>query len=378
MAVDEHAAYVALALTPGIGVVRLDTLLQHAGSAHGALSAPFEFLCTVPGISRAAATAITEAHQRGGAVVLDAVEKLGATCLTPDGPHFPPGCREIPDRPTLLFALGDLTLLERPAVAIVGSRDHSEYGGTVCREVAAGIAARGIVVVSGMARGLDAVAHAAALDAGGTTIGVLGNGLGVTYPAANRKLYQRVVEGGLLLTEFPPGERPGIGSFPRRNRLISALARITVVIEAAEGSGALITVGTALAQGKDVMAVPGNITSPTSVGTNQLIRDGAEPLLVLEDLLAHYPEAGRIGVAASRAAAPAVPAAPVLPAAPAPPADLSPAEARIFGVLAGGSARTDEVIVRAEIPTSEALAALSVLELRGLVAQERGMVRLVT
>jgi len=183
-------------------------------------------------------------------------------------------------------------------------------------------------------------------------------------------LYQRVVDGGLLLTEFPPGERPGVGSFPRRNRLISALARITVVIEAAEGSGALITVGTALAQGKDVMAVPGNITSPTSVGTNRLIRDGAEPLLVLEDLLAHYPEAGRISHTAS-----ATTTTPV-PSAPAPPADLSDAETRIFGLLVGGPARTDEVILRTELPTAEALAALSGLELRGLAEQERGVVRL--
>jgi DNA processing protein len=363
---------VALALTPGIGAVRLDSLLQHAGSAYGALSAPFAFLCAVPGISSAAATAITQAYQQGADTVLRAVEKLGAHCLMPDDPCFPAGCREIPDRPTLLFALGDLALLERPAVAIVGSRDHSEYGGEVCHEVASGAAARGIVVVSGMARGLDAVAHTAAMDAGGTTIGVLGNGLGVVYPAANRKLYQRVAEGGLLLTEFPPGERPGVGSFPRRNRLISALARITVVIEAAQGSGALITVGTALAQGKDVMAVPGNITSPTSVGTNQLIRDGAEPLLVLEDLLAHYPEAGNAPVVGTTAATFSVPAAPV------PPADLSPAEARIFTVLASGPARTDDLITRAELPTAETLAALSGLELRGLAAQERGVVSLVT
>ncbi len=148
----------------------------------------------------------------------------------------------------LLFAAGDLSLLQRPAVAIVGSRDHSLYGEETCRAVAAAAAGAGIAVVSGMARGLDAVAHTAALDAQGSTIGILGNGLGVIYPAANRLLYQRMEERGLLLTEFPPGERPGIGAFPRRNRLISALARVTVVIEAAEGSGTLITVGTALSQ----------------------------------------------------------------------------------------------------------------------------------
>jgi DNA processing protein len=370
VAVDERAAYIALALAPGIGAARLDTLLQHAGSAHGALSAPFEFLCAVPGISRAAATAITEAGRRGVDPVLRALELAGARYLIPEDPEFPVACREIPDRPTLLFALGDLSLLERPAVAIVGSRDHSDYGAAVCREVAGGAAAAGLAVVSGMARGLDAIAHAAALDAGGVTIGVLGNGLGVVYPAANRGLYQRVAEQGLLLTEFPPGERPAVGSFPRRNRLISALGRITVVVEAAQGSGALITVGTALAQGRDVMAVPGNITSPTSVGTNQLIRDGAEPLLVLEDLLAHYPEAhdGRVTPKTAGAVT-----ADVQPAAP---ADLSSAELRIFGILSAAPAGPDELIARAQLPTPEVLAALSGLELRGLVLQERGVIRL--
>jgi DNA processing protein len=370
LAVDERAAYLALALTPGIGAARLETLLQHAGSAHGALSAPFEFLCTVPGISRAAATAIVESSRRGVEPVLRAIERLGGRCLLPDDPHFPAACRVIPDRPTLLFAAGDLTILERPAVAIVGSRDHSEYGGAVCRELALGAAARGLVVVSGMARGLDAVAHEAALEAGGTTIGVLGNGLGVVYPAANRKLYRQVAEEGLLLTEFPPGERPGVGAFPRRNRLISALARITVVVEAAQGSGALITVGTALAQGRDVMAVPGNITSPTSVGTNQLIRDGAEPLLTLEDLLAHYPEAGDVPAACPEHRV-------VAPPLPPTPADLTPAEGRLFTVLAAGPARADELISRSNLATPDALAALSGLELRGLVSQERGLVRLV-
>jgi DNA processing protein len=366
LAVDERAAYVALALTPGIGCVRLDALLQHAGSAHGALAAPHAFLERVPGISCAAATAIAAASVETGHRAIAAAEALGASPLLPGDPGFPPGLREIPDRPTLLFALGRLELLALPAVAIVGSRDHSAYGAAVGRELAAGAAQAGLAVVSGMARGLDAVAHAAALDAGGATIGVLGNGLGVIYPAANRALYQRVAEGGLLLTEFPPGERPGVGSFPRRNRLISALARVTVVVEAAEGSGALITVGTALAQGRDVMALPGNITSPTSVGTNRLIRDGAEPLLELADLLAHYPE-----VSPPRAT-PA--SAPVWKA---PPADLSPAERSLFDALAASPAGPDDLIIRSGLAAPAALVALSSLELRGLVRQERGRVELV-
>ena len=357
---EERAAYVALALTPGIGAVRLAALLDRFGSALGALSAPFAFLGTVPGLTRAAATAVANATLEQGVKAIAAAEEQGGACLLATDPGFPAALREIPDPPPLLFVMGDLALLGRPAVAVVGSRDNSAYGAEVCQAIAGGAAAAGLCIVSGMARGLDAAAHRAALDAEGATIGILGNGLGVVYPAANRPLYEMMAARGLLLTEFAPGERPGVGAFPRRNRLISGLARVTVVIEAAAGSGALITVGTALAQGKDVMAVPGNVTSATSVGTNQLIRDGAEPLLELGDLLAHFeglrrPEAPlQVGLA--------VP----------PPPDLPPLERLLLEALTSGPVSVDQLVARSGRTAAEALAALSALELRGLVREERG------
>lgn len=367
MILDERRAWIALALTPGIGPARFDALLSHFGSPLGALKAPFEFLRTVPGISPAAATAIGEAAGQGVDAILSRLEAMGGRALIPPDSDFPSACREIPDRPTVLFVRGDISLLLRPAVAIVGSRDHSPYGERIAREVATACAARGIVVVSGMARGLDAVAHAGALSVEGPTIGVLGNGLGVIYPTANRDLYRRVEEHGLLLTEFPPGERPVAGSFPRRNRLISALARVTVVVEAAEGSGALITVTSALAQGKDVMAVPGPIDSPVSVGANRLIRDGAEPLLAVEDLLAHYPEAPALTPERARAVA-------VRAAQPSMPEGLTPAESLVFTVLAEGAAETDAILARTGLSTAAGLAALGGLELRGFIARERDLV----
>ncbi len=372
---EERAAYVALALVPGIGPARMAALLEHCSTASGALSAPFAFLCSVTGITKAAATAISAASPDVGLRALEAATAIGASVLIPGDPDFPEILQQVPDAPTLLFALGNLSLLERPAVAIVGSRDHSSYGGAVCREIATAAARAGLAVVSGMARGLDAVAHGAALDAEGATIGILGNGLGVIYPAANRTLYQRVASAGLLLTEFPPGERPAVGSFPRRNRLISALARVTVVVEAAEGSGTLITVGTALAQGKDVMAVPGMITSPTSVGTNRLIRDGAEPLLEVGDLLAHF--AGLLpGVgsaeppgASGRSQGGASPLqVPVIPV------DLSDAERRLAESLLEGPLGIDALVARSALPVAAALSALSGLELRGLASQSAGLV----
>jgi DNA processing protein len=226
--------------------------------------------------------------------VMDDLRRTGGQLLLPGDPGFPRSLWNIEPAPTHLFALGRLELLARPAVAIVGSRDHTRYGAEVCEAIAGGAAAAGVVVVSGMARGLDAIAHQAALAAGGGSIGVLGCGLGVVYPESNRRLYSLMSSDGLLLTEAPPGERPKPGSFPKRNRIIAGLARAIVVVEAAVGSGALITANEALEQGKDVLAVPGGVTSPTSVGTNRLLRDGAAPILELDDLLSRYPEVKQV------------------------------------------------------------------------------------
>jgi len=349
-----HEAYVTLALVPGIGRARLNTLLRTFGSAEAVLEAPLKSLAAVPGISLAAATAIRGADRSAGAQTLSRAAALGALVLTSDDSRFPAALREIPDAPALVFAAGRLELLEAPAVAIVGSRSHTRYGGEVCRHFAGGLARAGLAVVSGMARGLDATAHQAALDVGGGTIGVLGNGLGVIYPTANRALYQRVRAEGCLLSEFPPGERPHAGSFPRRNRLISGLCRVTLVVEARERSGALITAGCALRQGRDVLAVPGPITSPVSVGCNRLIQQGAKPALGLRDVLEEY------GIAL-----PNVPSAAL-------PTGLTVEERRVLDVLALGSEHVDEVAARLGQPAAETLAVLTSLEIRGLVGQEPG------
>jgi DNA processing protein len=333
-------------------------------TALGAHSAPFPFLCTIPGISRALATALKATPLDTGRTTIENAIRLGAKVLVPDDAEYPTLLRHIPDPPPVLFALGNHALLFRPAAAIVGSRDHSGYGAEVCRAISAAAASAGVVIVSGMARGLDAVAQAAALDSGGTTIGVLGNGHGVVYPAANRALYDRVAKDGLLLSEFPPGERPHIGSFPRRNRLISGLSRVTVVVEAAIGSGALITAAAALDQGREVMAVPGNITSPVSVGTNQLIRDGAAPVLEPGDLLEHFPEM------ASRPAAKTVVPSAVRPL----PAALSGDERELAELLGSEAIHPDQLADRFQRPIGEVLGLLSGLEIAGVVEQGPGRV----
>jgi DNA processing protein len=349
-------AYVTLALVAGIGRARMDALLEAFGSADAVLGAPFSRLLEVPGISRAAATAIHRADLHAAARVAAKAEEQGGRLLVPADPAFPPALRQIPEAPLLLFAAGRLEHLASPAVAIVGSRTHTRYGAEVCRHFASGLARAGLVVASGMARGLDAKAHTAALDAGGGTVGVLGNGLGVIYPAANRALYERVRSEGCLLTEYPPGERPNAGSFPRRNRLISGLARVTLVVEARERSGALITAECALEQGREVLAVPGPITSPVSVGCNRLIQAGAKPALGLRDVLEEY------GLAPSDTAGLALPG------------DLTDAERKVLDLLALQPEPIDHVASRLEQPVAETLAVLTSLEIRGLVTQEPGKV----
>ncbi len=366
--IDQRAAYVALAMLPGMGPVRLRTLLEACETPIGAFAAPFAFLRALPLFSPAIATAIQHTSPASGREIIEHAERLGGQVLLPDDGAFPQALAQIPDPPTLLFALGDLSLLGCPAAAVVGSRNHSSYGAEVCGTFVREFVAAGGVVVSGMARGLDAVAHSAAVDANGGTIGVLGNGLGVIYPAANRALYERVSARGLLLTEFPPGERPNAGSFPRRNRLISGLSRITVVIEAAEGSGALITADAALNQGREVLAVPGPITSPTSVGTNRLIRDGATPLLEPLDLLTHFPELTpiRTRVNPSKESALLTPSVRPLPEG------LTDAERSTAAVLDAHPTHIDEIAARAARPVHEVLAALCRLEIAGVAEQRPG------
>ncbi|MFQ5703718.1 MAG: DNA-processing protein DprA [Gemmatimonadales bacterium] len=350
----DDIAYLTLALVPGIGRSRLDMLLAAFGSCENALGASHRALTRVVDISPAAATAICDATPNMGEKVVKRAIEMGAHVLLPKHEQFPSSLRQIPKAPTLLFAKGRLELLDSECTAIVGSRAHTRYGAGACRMFASGLSRAGLTVVSGMARGLDAIAHTATLDVGGGTIGVLGNGLGVVYPAANRALYERVAADGCLLTEHPPGERPNAGSFPKRNRLISGLSRVTLLIEARERSGALITAGCALAQGHEVLAVPGPITSPVSVGCNRLIQQGAKPALGLRDVLEEY--------GMSMGDAPAVAIA----------NDLTAEEREMLDILDQGLEQVDEVAHRAGMSVPEVLAVLTSLEIRGLVTQDPG------
>jgi DNA processing protein len=215
----------------------------------------------------------------------DRLAALGAALVPWGSPDYPTALAELSDAPPVLAVRGDRALLARTAVAIVGSRAASAYGLEVARRVAGELASAGVVVVSGLAFGIDAAAHEAALEAGGATIAVQACGLDRVYPALHRELAERIARGGAVVTEFALGVAPRPAFFPLRNRLISGLARALVVVEARERSGSLTTARHAADQGVDVFAVPGPITVPHHVGTNRLLRDGAAPLLDSSDVL---------------------------------------------------------------------------------------------
>jgi DNA processing protein len=280
----------------------------------------------------------------------------GALALPIGAPEYPAQLASFPDAPPLLLVRGDASTLSAPCVAVVGSRAASAYGLSVARALAACFARAGLVVVSGLARGIDAAAHAGALEAGGRTLAVQACGPEQVYPPAHRGLAARIVAQGAIVTEFPPDTPPRAAHFPLRNRLISGLSRALVVVEARERSGSLVTAGHAAEQSREVFAVPGPLGVATSAGTNRLIRDGAQVLLSADDVLQ------RIGFApgASRPAG----------AAPSPERRM-PEETRVLRALATGPATRDELARRLRTSPAELALALLELELAGAVAEDR-------
>jgi DNA processing protein len=268
---------------------------------------------------------------------------------------FPSLLAAIHDPPPALFVRGEggLDVLAAPAVAVVGARSCSSYGRSVTRSLGRELAAAGLVVVSGMARGIDSEAHRGALEAGGVTVAVLGCGIDRDYPAAHAELARRICERGLVVSEYEPGVEPAPWRFPARNRIIAGLCAATVVVEARERSGALITADFALEEGREVLAVPGEITSSLSAGTNALLRLGATPVTRAEDVLEVF---------GLFAATPAVP-------------ELPPAAQALLERLRDGALTADELVRVANLEAAEASAALLELELARLVLHEDGVYR---
>jgi DNA processing protein len=269
--------------------------------------------------------------------------------------HFPTRLRSIHDPPPGLFVRGtrELGLLDQIGVAIVGARSCSDYGAHVARSFAEALGRSGVVVVSGLARGVDGWAHRGALDAGGDTIAVLGCGIDRDYPRANAALASRIVESGLIVSEYPPGVEPAPWRFPARNRIVAGLVAATVVVEARERSGALITADLALEEGREVLAVPGEITASLSQGSNALLRSGATPATSVADVLA------AVGVEPPESTPPS----------------LTPAAEAALAALGAGAATADEVVRVTLLEPPAVAAALMELELAGVIHESAGVYR---
>jgi DNA processing protein len=267
--------------------------------------------------------------------------------------RFPPLLAQLHDPPAQLYVRGDHEALRASAVAVVGARSCSAYGAQVGRELGGELARAGVVVVSGLARGIDGEAHRGALEAGGRTVAVLGCGIDRDYPRSHADLAERIRAQGAVASEYPPGVEPAPWRFPARNRIIAGLCLATVVVEARERSGALITADFALELGREVFAVPGEITSALSAGTNDLLRQGAAPMLSPRDVLA------AIGLEPQIAPRP----------------DVSDAAAALLELLADGSCAADELVRRSGRSTADVASALVELELAGAVREGEGIYR---
>ena len=307
---------------------------------------------------------------------LEALEQHGVRTLTWEDEAYPSLLQEIPQSPPVLFVRGSSGPQFEQALAVVGTRRVTPYGREVCEQYCGAVARAGVAIVSGLARGVDSIAHRVAVDEGAPTVAVLAGGIDGIYPKENAGLAERVMGQGCVVSEYPPGVKTRADYFPRRNRIISGLARATLVIEAGMTSGALHTAHHALEQNREVFATPGSVFSQQSVGTNRLIRESAAKLVGSAEELCEELNLLSIGQQLSLGAPP--PAEARTDAAPSAPVETSTEEGRVLHWLEEGPLHVDEVARRAELPVQVVTGALLTLELRGLVRQQEPLTYLRT
>lgn len=340
----------------GIGAKRLRALLDAFGDIETAWNAPAIELAEA-GLDRRSLKSLLKLRAE---LDLDAelrrVQDAGVTVLTWDDAGYPANLKRIPAPPPVLFVRGDLLPEDEWAVAIVGTRRATVYGREVALRLSTELTQAGVTIVSGLARGIDAVAHDAALKADGRTLAVMGNGLDTVYPPEHRNLAGRITKQGAVLSEYALGVRPEARNFPARNRIISGLSFGVIVVEGRWSSGAVITAKQALEQGRDVFAVPGSILSPSSEGPNRLIKEGAIPALDANDILESL---NLTQVAQQLDVRQALP--------------TDPTEARLLDMLSAEPRHIDEIRREAEMAVSDVSSTLALMELKGMVRQVGGM-----
>lgn len=346
-----------LAMLPGVGPRILADLLERFGTAADVLAADPAALRAVRNVGPKLVSAIRHADDHVDVPwIIQWCSENGVRLLASDAADYPPGLKELCDAPPILFVQGEIRPSDALAVAIVGTRHATAYGRTQAQRIGYGLAQAGITVVSGMARGIDSAAQQGALDGGGRTIAVFGCGLGHIYPPENAALATAIAANGALVSEYHPLTKPHAGTFPQRNRLISGLSHATLVIEAPERSGALITARTAEEQGREVLALPGPVTSRASQGTNLLIRDGAKLVRNVDDILESLgPLAQAVPVADGRELHHP---AEVL---------LNDRECCVLDAVTTEPISIDAIVQTCRLPVAQVLATISVLEIRKLI-----------
>jgi len=359
--------WLALSKVKEIGPASTRRLLAVFKSPESIFNASFAEICGVQDIREAQARNIKEFNEWGRVdKEIEKIKKHGVKVIALDSDDYPETLKQIDSPPMLLYSKGELKPEDKFSIAIVGSRLMTEYGRRVAEKIASELAGYGLTIISGMARGIDTASHKGALKAGGRSIAVLGSGLDRPYPTENAELFKSLSKSGCVLSEFPMGTPPNKENFPRRNRIISGLSRGVVVVEATKESGSLITANYALEQNKEVFAVPGNITSKVSQGTNELIKKGAKLVLDVHDILEElHPHLIALKEYALKSLSAKV-------AMPAQAIEMTDDEKKVVGVIGNEPVHIDNIARRLNLPPQLLLGVLLNLEIKGIVRQTEG------
>lgn len=356
---DERRHWIALNAVPNLSPEKFTLLLDHFPSPEAIWEATPEQLKAVPGFERSVETFVQHRRDLDVDAELREVERIGLNVYTIADADYPEPLRAIAHPPPVLYLKGDLVEKDRVAIAVVGTRKPSDYGRMIAEKLSKELGERGFTVVSGMALGVDTAAHRGALAAGARTVAVLGGGFGFIYPQQNAPLVDEIGASGAVISEFSIGTKPDRWTFPQRNRVISGLTRGTIVVEAPERSGALITAKSATQQGREVFAVPGPITKATSRGAHRLIQQGAKLVSGVEDVLEEFPDLHEtLGSGPARSASSDV--------------DLPPVERKIFQALDYEPIHFDDLVERTGSSTTEVSLALFQLAAKDLVKELPG------
>lgn len=391
---NETISLIHLNMIQGVGLKTIQILRDVFGSAAHALQATSDELSKIDRLT----PAMRDLLQRKPVQYpiereLELIEEYGCQVLTLYDTAYPALLKEIDTPPIVIYIRGELTSEDSLSLALVGSRDAKDYGRKASYRLSYQLAQRGLTIVSGLAKGIDTAAHRGALESGGRTVAVMGSGLSFVYPAANTDLAEKITASGALISEFPMETTPKPNNFPRRNRIISGLTLGTVVVEASNRSGALITARLAGEQGREVFAVPGEIFSELSTGTHRLINDGAKLVNTVDDLLNELPRHAVNQIQSAASASPMSnvetepsPEAPIVekrtaaqpsieveqPSQVTPPPDLTPDEKTVFDAIEDPSSHIDTIVRATQLPIGQVSSVLLMLELKGIVQQLPG------